>query len=420
MPIHNSKYFTGSQENETEIAKIMCLPNYQVLLHGETYWQDGPSCYGDLKNFVFALSRCLWKGFNKVVPSMNKDLDKIFNMICYRLKTISLVQKDPHGFLNFDELQPEVEEIIREQVFFKTQRKKRAYDSSLRIIHKFIYDQDPKCLTVKIKDAKVKYKQQAGNRNKAKKRKEKVFEQAEELFEKFKELPSLRKIQSWCSCGQDLATQARNFLVQKFMKNAVEHNQVQEIRDTVAAIGHKYKQASLDLSLRIRTTINTIIKNRNSLYLSPIALPVVLKPSPVRIPHVFVAINQPVCNSPVNQPNPSPVTVPEFPDVLGLAATGMAPADIQAHYLKEESERYKKYILDPSKPSMALREDWSCKPWNYPDPVACDCYVLNYYDHIDKYFKHVLIHFAQDYPMADTYEGLYAKHRTRIRKTWNG
>ena len=120
MLTHSSKYFTGSQQQETEIAKIMCLPRAKVLQLGAEYWTEGPSSYSDLKNFVFATSACLWQGFENSVPSMFKNLDSIFKAITDQLVRICKFEQDPFRFLNqAGELKQEIIEVIRSQVYFK-------------------------------------------------------------------------------------------------------------------------------------------------------------------------------------------------------------------------------------------------------------------------------------------------------------
>jgi len=259
---HNSKYFTGSQEQKSEICKVMCLPRSKVLNMAVDYWEEGPSSPSDLKNFVFAVSAGLWRGF-KNLPDLKKDLNKIAETIIERLVVLCKYDKDPFKFLHRGNLKAEIAEIIKEQVFRKTARKKRQYDNQLRLIHRNVYDADPRCITEIVKQKKIKYKQQSGNRKKSRTRKEQVFDLAIQLFEKFRNLPSLKKIQAFCSCGQKLAKQAQDYLIEKFMRNTAELKQEWQYNATVVTIEAKYKYIC---DLTIKT--NKILKESISKHLN--------------------------------------------------------------------------------------------------------------------------------------------------------
>ena len=293
--VNMSSYYIG--EPEESQAKIMCLPRRKVLAIGADYWEEGPTCFSDLKNFVFAVSACLWEGYSNestVIPSMNKDLDKIYLMIVKRLDFLARTSGDQNNFLDVAELKDEVISVIREQVYYVTKKKKRSYDSTSRIIHKFIWQTDADAngeydplhqvkFNARVVAQQIKYKQQAGNRRKSKSRKDQVFEIAVELFELIKELPSLKKIQAYCKCGQELAKQALLFLRSKSMTNESKPSPVPKQGSSSIGIADKFKRSISSLEKAIKSRMDQYYLN-----LSQNSMPTPVKASPVPELNTFV------------------------------------------------------------------------------------------------------------------------------------
>lgn len=413
---HSTKYFAGSQEQNSQVCKVMCLPRSKVLSMGLSYWNDGPSSPSDLKNFVFALSACLWQG-HKIIPNLQKDLNKIAEAIIERLVVLCKYDKDPFKFLNGGHLKAEIAEIVKEQVFRKTERKKRQYDNQLRLIHRNVYDPDPNCITEIVKQKKTRHKQQSGNRKKSKTRKEQVFHFAVQLFEKLKTIPSLKKLQAFCSCGQKLAQQARDFLVEKFMTNVAELKQGLQYRAVVIEIEDKYK--SISDQIRKRTTILKESISRH-LYLTQNSTPNARKQCSLQESNTF-HIDKKVKELPVRDSgckSQSKWTDDQLfsKEELELMKKTQIPKVHVSDENFEEAELYKKDLL---KGALSLEQVFK----NTPD--ACikmcpTCYTDHYQIH--NYMHHLAEKHFVGSPLNNkntpTFENEYVRHRSKISYLW--